>query len=709
MAEPSRTSPKQESNLDRLRIACLDPSATAICEALNLRHLIVGVTHECDLLATTRTNAPQPMVLTRNGLGGANGVDPMSQADIHAAVQASATIDGSTCVVDSSCSSIKATTNPVPSLYPLLPDEFEAARPNLVFTQDLCSVCAPTQSDVEKVVQGSNRSDDLPLRIVSISPKTLDDVAASFVTVAAACGVPTRGYALKEQWEKDLERLKATVLSHRTTTPDAPRPRMLVLEWLDPPFKGGHWTDQMMEFACVQPAIMQPKGSKSTVVPWTEVEDTIQPDVILVGCCGFDLPRNVRDAQAQMDKWRRLQPPCGVFCCDGNRFIAQPSPKLLQGAVIMAKCAYHDQPQVLEAIDELRLFLDGEEDEAWCKLDITEVDHEYTDTADRVQPNPVIIPDVEDVAGIQGSTTEGFHRIHEAACKQGLTTYEDPSTGYSVFTEIAHRNRGWCCGSGCRHCPYSHVNVDNKATKIQQPAFLFKPEPTKSDTMFSIMHHDSVKVLFFSGGKDSFLTLRKLVREYHGDGNKSATFGLVLLTTFDATTRMIAHQDVPIDDVMRQAKHLNVSLLGVPLRRGSGEAYSERIKLGLQAIQKELDQSRCIGALVFGDLHLEHIREWRDRIMPTLGYSLEYPLWNVSYDDLMNDLEESEVPCFVSGTTTKGVEVGDIFDRDIFERKAPLLDIDRFGEKGEFHTIAKVWKVPRDVAMGLCNSTVSSF
>jgi diphthamide synthase (EF-2-diphthine--ammonia ligase) len=72
--------------------------------------------------------------------------------------------------------------------------------------------------------------------------------------------------------------------------------------------------------------------------------------------------------------------------------------------------------------------------------------------------------------------------------------------------------------------------------------------------------------LFDSGGKDSFLTIRALALQA-----KERPFGLVLLTTFEATSRIIAHQDVPISSVVRQAEHLGISLLGVPMQRGSSE------------------------------------------------------------------------------------------------------------------------------------------
>lgn len=66
----------------------------------------------------------------------------------------------------------------------------------------------------------------------------------------------------------------------------------------------------------------------------------------------------------------------------------------------------------------------------------------------------------------------------------------------------------------------------------------------------------------WSGGKDSFLAYRALERQKR--------FSLVLLTTFDARSRIIAHQEIPIDEVVEQAKRLDAPLIGVSLHSGPG-------------------------------------------------------------------------------------------------------------------------------------------
>jgi len=263
------------------------------------------------------------------------------------------------------------------------------------------------------------------------------------------------------------------------------------------------------------------------------------------------------------------------------------------------------------------------------------------------------------------------YTLHDAACEDGRSSYTDPETGYHVFTALGLAARGRCCGSGCRHCPYDHeaVPVDARAERIRQPAWLNE----------GVAPTEPVDVLFWSGGKDSFLTWRALQRE--------AKRPTVLATTFDVARRTIAHQEIRVEQVVRQAKTLGAPLIGIPLAPGLD--YVERVTSGVAIVP-------VIQRFVFGDLHLEHIRRWRIDALGTLaatrGASLHFPLWGVPYGILLTDLEASGVECEVSAVTEDGsgaVSVGDVFDRALIARLPEHMDA--FGENGEFHTLAKVW------------------
>lgn len=265
-----------------------------------------------------------------------------------------------------------------------------------------------------------------------------------------------------------------------------------------------------------------------------------------------------------------------------------------------------------------------------------------------------------------------WRRAHRRALKNGESSYIDPQTGFHVFTEIGLKRRGCCCGSGCRHCPYQHesMSLADRAARGKQPSWL------TTDTAPAA----PADVLFWSGGKDSFLALRALHRE--------GLHPIMLLTTFDVATRTVAHQEIHIDAVIRQAEHLGLPLLGVPLH--PGETYMDRIRAACELVPR-------IARLVFGDLHLLHIREWRGvafrEFAADRDAALHFPVWGVPYDTLITDLEASGVTCEVSAVTGAAegfVAVGERFDRAMMARLPG--DIDPFGENGEFHTLVRVWE-----------------
>ena len=599
-----------------LRIASLLPAATDICVELGLT--LVGITHECDHDDTT---IPR---VTKDGLK-----PNSSQGDIHQQVQTA---------------SIQAN-----SLYPILEDVWKSADPNLVLTQDLCAVCGPTSSDVCDL--------DKSVRTVSLSPNNLDDVAATFVTVAEACGVGELGEKLRHKFWSQLDLIQAITATEALQQ----RLKILVLEWLDPPFDGGHWIPEMIGHAGADAAMIK-QGVKSVAMTWQQVYDS-QPDIVVVACCGFDLERNRKDALGFGRTYlNKLDPKTRIYVADGNQYFARPGPKLTGGVAILAQVAYPGPAAAaIAALD-----FAPQRGTGW----------------DRIYLNDTIDDTPRDVADVEDLGSALYAQMHRDACMRGEKQYIDPATGYNVLTEIAHNGRGKCCGSGCRHCPFNHENVKDKAALIKQPSFLHRAVD---------MGHP-IKVLFFSGGKDSFLTIRALVRQ-------ADAFEIVLLTTFDAVSRVVANQEIPIQLIEKQAKHLDLSLVCVPMHRASGIEYIDRIREGVALVEKSY--GRSADSLVFGDLHLEHIRSWREERLGELGYKLEFPLWHAAYDDLLQDLETSTVPCVVSASTVDNVSVGTSFTRSFSESLQRNGDIDGFGENGEFHSLAQVWEVDRKIALAL--------
>ncbi len=294
--------------------------------------------------------------------------------------------------------------------------------------------------------------------------------------------------------------------------------------------------------------------------------------------------------------------------------------------------------------------------------------------------------------------------LHESACARGESTYRDPETGYRVFTSVGLDRRGRCCGCGCRHCPYGHSDVSDRAARIKQPAFLHRRQARISEP-------ERRHVLSWSGGKDSLLALRAWIRDQCAASNQSVAEildSLVLLTTFDAASRVVAHQEIAIADVERQSRALDLDLVATPLH--AGVSYRQQLVAGLDRVRagEGSNQSRFeVASLIFGDLHLAHVRAWRDAELENLASCLEYPLWQTATDVLMADLIASGVPCLLSacpgganGSMVDGVDVGSRFDRDLATR-ALAAGWDAFGENSEFHTMAYVWMVSSARALGV--------
>lgn len=181
-------------------------------------------------------------------------------------------------------------------------------------------------------------------------------------------------------------------------------------------------------------------------------------------------------------------------------------------------------------------------------------------------------------------------------------------------------------------------------------------------------------ILFWSGGKDSFLALKYLQNENGGDP--------LLLTTYDDESRYVPHQHIPIETISQQALDLGLILFTVPLSYpATNEEYLEALKSHLKTIPFEIDR------LVFGDLHLEDIRNWREEQFGALGFDLAFPIWQKPYDELLDRLEHENVLIRISAVMDGFSDIitpGQIFDR-AFAESLPK-GIDKMGEQGEFHT-----------------------
>jgi len=304
-----------------LRIVTLLPSATEIVCALGLADRLVGVSHSCDPPAGIRT-LPR-MTSTRIP----------HTAD-------SETIDA--CVREH----VEAET----ALYDLDLDALREARPDVVVSQALCDVCAVSTGAVDEAV----RSLPGPPALIDLTPNTLDDVFDDIERVAGALDAEAAGKALLAGLRSRRDR----VAERTASIPLAERPRVAFLEWLLPPFNGGHWNPELVRLAGGTD-LFGTSGCASRTLDWQEIVDA-RPEVVFVACCGFDAARAMQDVGRLRgtEAWRRLPAVQNdrVYVTDGDAYFASPGPRLIDGLELLAHAlhaAAHPRPATARAAVEL--------------------------------------------------------------------------------------------------------------------------------------------------------------------------------------------------------------------------------------------------------------------------------------------------------------------------------------------------------------------
>jgi iron complex transport system substrate-binding protein len=270
-----------------VRIVSLLPSATEALFALGLGDQLVAVTHECDF-PLEATALP---VVTRStlDLGG------RASADIDAAV-ALAAREGR-------------------SLYEVDTDAILRLDPDLVVAQDICNVCAIPADQVAADLAG--------VRMIRQHPHTLTDVLADIEELAEACGTDSRPL---------MSSLHRRIEAASQKAGELPRVRGLFLEWINPPYRAGHWTPDLVSLAGIDDPLGRP-GVPSAALTWDDVRSA-RPQLLVLAPCGFDLAR----AQQEADSLRGVIDSVGaarVVVLDGSAYFNRPGPRLVDSLELL--------------------------------------------------------------------------------------------------------------------------------------------------------------------------------------------------------------------------------------------------------------------------------------------------------------------------------------------------------------------------------------
>ena len=285
--------------MNDLRIISFLPAATEMAFALGLGDALVGVSHECDFPAAAKT---KPVVVKP-----ALALEKMTLREIDVAVA--------------------ARIGSGQSLYQVDEKLLRELKPNLILTQNLCQVCAPSGNELTVALKLLQPKPE----IVWMSPHSLEDIFQNIRDLGAATGCATKAEELIAESRARLEQISAR-------TKNLSRPKVFCLEWVDPYYCCGHWVPEMIELAGGEDALGR-KGVDSVRIPWTDIA-AWSPEILIVSPCGFGVDKAVEQTQRLLQRpgWSDLPAVRHdrVFAVNANAYFARPGPRVVAGVELLA-------------------------------------------------------------------------------------------------------------------------------------------------------------------------------------------------------------------------------------------------------------------------------------------------------------------------------------------------------------------------------------
>lgn len=281
------------------RIVSFLPAGTETVHALGAGAELVGRSHECDYPASV-IDLP---VVSRPALA----LDGASPYDIDRAVAERMETGASMYEIDEV----------------LLRD----LRPDVIITQNLCRVCAPSGNELSRAVKDFSVTPE----ILFLTPRNVAEVEENILAVGKAIGRAADAESLVRSNRERIARVESAV-------GDAPRRRVVFLEWTEPLFCGGHWVPEMITMAGGDDPLARP-GEDSVRMTWDDVA-AAAPEMIIVSPCGYRLEESVELARSLP---RDLD--ARIYAVDANAYFARPGPRLAEGVELLAHLFHPDRVQ----------------------------------------------------------------------------------------------------------------------------------------------------------------------------------------------------------------------------------------------------------------------------------------------------------------------------------------------------------------------------
>jgi iron complex transport system substrate-binding protein len=288
-----------------VRIVSLLPAATEIVCALGLEEQLVGVSHECDYPTSVR-DFPK---VTRSLIA-----TSASSGEIDRLVRERLTTQS--------------------ALYSLDVAALGQLEPDLIVTQALCDVCAVAQDEVQAAACALPHAP----RVVNLEPQSLHEVLDAVRHVADATYTQARAELVVSALRARIDAVADR--SARVAT----RPRVALIEWLDPPFSCGHWNPELVRLAGGVEGLGR-EGERSRTLTCDEVI-AWQPEVLVFACCGLGTERTLGELPLlqSVANWQDIPAVRSgrVYVTDGSQYFSRPGPSLVDSLEILAHALHPD-------------------------------------------------------------------------------------------------------------------------------------------------------------------------------------------------------------------------------------------------------------------------------------------------------------------------------------------------------------------------------
>ena len=273
-----------------VRVVSFLPAATEIAYALGAGDCLVGRSHECDYPPQVKTLP----VVSRPSLP----IDQLAQSEIDAAVAEKLASGQSLYLVDEQL--------------------LKKLRPDFVFTQDLCQVCAPSGNELTRALAEMSPRPTM----IWLTPRNLSEIEENILSIGEATNTVEAATQLVERNRRRIARVEDAVRSAR-------RRRVVFLEWIDPFFCAGHWVPEMISAAGGIDPIGE-AAADSHRMTWDDVI-AAEPEMIIVAPCGYGLADSMKLATEL-----RNRTSATVYAVDANAYFARPGPRVAEGIELLA-------------------------------------------------------------------------------------------------------------------------------------------------------------------------------------------------------------------------------------------------------------------------------------------------------------------------------------------------------------------------------------